>query len=117
MKTDRLVNSLNKIIEEKFPIEKTQGDLQEGINIWKGKRIISIEQWLKMTAGLENNIVMFDISKGFNHFPDSTSEVIFQYNSEGPNEYLKEIPKEEFDKWFDDYLNLLTYKKIPIWEG
>lgn len=108
---DRLVNKLNRRIEETYSLEIQQGAFQEGINIWKGKRILSVDQWLKVIASLENNKVVFDLSKGFDYFPDSTTEIIFEFGVEGSVEYYKEIPKEEFDKWFNDYLDLLAFKK------
>lgn len=113
MKTDRLVNKLNQRIEERYPLEIKQQEAsqEEGISIWKGKRILPVDQWLKMIASLENDKVVFDLSKGFDCFPDSTTEVVFQYNVEGSEEYYKEIPKETFDNWFNDYLGLLSFKK------
>jgi hypothetical protein len=111
LKTDNLVNQLNKKLEEKYPSEVSQDYKQDGINTWKGKRILPVDQWIKMTASLENEKVVFDLSKGLNAFPDSTSEVIFQYGVEGSEEYYKVIPREEFDKWFHDYLNFLAFKK------
>lgn len=108
---DRLVNKLNRRIEEKYPFEIRQGESQEGIDIWKGERILPVDQWLKVIASLENDKVVFDLSKGFDYFPDSASEVIFQYKVEGSEEYYKEIPKETFDDWFNDYLDLLAFKK------
>lgn len=111
LKTDRLIKNLNKRLDEKYPLEILSADKQEGINTWKGKRILPVDQWIKKTAILENDKVIFDLSKGFDYFPDSTKEVIFQHGVEGSEEYYKEIPKEEFDKWFIDYLDLLTFKK------
>jgi hypothetical protein len=109
-----MITHLTKRLEEKYPLEKSDGDAQEGINIWKEKRIIPTYQWLKMTASLKNDNVIFDISKGFNHFPDSTCEIIFRYNSDGPNECLKELLKEEFDKWFNDYIDLLIFRRDSL---
>lgn len=114
MKTDRLVNKLNRRIEERYPLEiQQEASEEEGISIWKGKRILPVDQWLKMIASLENDKVVFDLSKGFDYFPDSTTDVVFQYNVKGSEEYYKEIPKETFDNWFDDYLDLLTFKRNP----
>lgn len=113
MKTDKTVNRLNKRLEEKYPLEILSTDKQEGIDTWKGKRILPVDLWLKKIASLENDKVVFDLRKGVNYFPDSTSEVIFQYKIEGSEEYYKEIPKETFDNWFNGYLDLLTFKKNP----
>jgi hypothetical protein len=67
-----------------------------------------------LTAYLENDKVVFDLSKGFSTFPDSTTEVIFQYGVEGSEEYYKKILREEFDKWFNDYLDFLMFKKNSV---
>lgn len=113
MKIDRVVNKLNSRIEEKFPLEILPADKQQGINIWKGKRILSVDDWVKKTAVLENNEVIFDLSKGFDYFPDSITEVIFQYGVEESEKYYKKVQKETFDKYFNDYLDLLAFKKNP----
>lgn len=112
MRAERIINRLNKRLEEKYPLEIIPADnQQEGINTWKGKRIIPVDQWAKITAILEKDKVIFDLRKGFDYFPDSTCEVIFQLGVEGSEEYYKEIPKKEFEKWFNDYLDLLSFKK------
>lgn len=111
MKIDRIVDRLNKKLEEKYPLEVSQDDREGVINTWKGRRVLPVDQWVKMTASLENDKVVFDLSKGFSTFPDSTSEVIFQYGVEGSEEYYVEISKEEFDKWFNDYFDFLTFMK------
>jgi len=111
LKIDRLVDRINKKLEDKYPLEVSQGYRKGGIRTWKGRRILPIDQWLNMTARLENDKVVFDLSKGFSAFPDATSEVVFQYGTEGSEIYYEEIPKEQFDKWFNDYLDFLTFMK------
>ena len=113
MKTDRLVNRLHKTLEEKYPLEILSQDTKEGVNIWKGKKVIAIGKWLSMIAILENDKVLFDLGKGFDYFPDAVSEAIFQYGIEGCEEYYKEISKETFENWFKDYLDLLAFKRNP----
>jgi len=62
------------------------------------ERIVSFDQWAKLTGTIiDNDKIIFDLSKGFSYFPDSLNEIIFQYSFEGPNEFLKEVTKEEFD--------------------
>ena len=112
LKTDRLVNTLNRRLEERFPLN-VPPDSQSGIvTIWKGKRIVSLEEWSKITGTrLDDDKVVFDINKGFDFFPDHLNQLVFQLCFEGPNEYLKEIPNEEFDAWLKDYIELLVFKR------
>lgn len=114
MRAEKIINRLNKRLEAEYSLEILPVDkCQEGINTWKGKKILTVDEWVKKTAVLESDKVIFDLCKGFDSFPESITEVIFQYGVEGSKEYYKEIPKETFDNWFDDYLDLLTFKKTP----
>ena len=82
----------------------------DGINYWKGKKIISAKKWNEL---YEKNSIYTDsykiilISrKPLQYFPDD-------YNGSISSSNIDEKLKEEIQKWNTDYYELLEYRKNP----
>lgn len=115
MKTDKLINNLKTrldAIDPESSIIDSNQDI-EGINTWKGKRIISVIEWKQIVAeiSIDKISVLLDLNKGFKFFPNSYIHLIFEYKENGPTEKFKEVDNQKFDQWFKDYVELLEYKK------
>jgi hypothetical protein len=79
----------------------------DGINYWKGRKIIPLDKWLKITkantiSGREN----YNVKEGLRHFPDDYFAWMFSLG-------IPEDLNEEASKWYSDYIELMEYRKNP----
>ena len=72
----------------------------------KEERIIPKDQWLRMAHTISKKNKTYNVRAGLQYFPDSYIESVFPF---GVPEHLK----EEANKWYSYYIELMQHKKDP----
>ena len=84
----------------------------DGINYWKGKKIISVKDWNELyekNSTFTNSYkTILTSRKPLQYFPDDYNDSISVIGIKD------EKLKEEIQKWNTDYYELLEYRKNPI---
>jgi hypothetical protein len=79
----------------------------DGANYWKGRKIIPLDKWLKITrANTISRRENYNVKEGLQYFPDDYFEWMFPLG-------IPEDLKEEANKWYSDYIELMEYRKNP----
>jgi hypothetical protein len=81
----------------------------DGINYWKGKKIVSLEEWRKIAnsnKAFQKGIEYQNTKQALQYFPDDYSEWLFPLG-------VQEELREEANKWYLQYLELMQYRKNP----
>jgi hypothetical protein len=101
---DRSLNNLNDKLDRLWPEESGNGhNKNDGINYWKGKKILSKDIWRKL-GGVTGSL------KSLEYFPDQYISFFLTYrlsHSDDP------IIRERFEAWHSQFLELMEYKKDP----
>src|SRR5919198_6389067 len=110
---------LKKIIADRTrDLESTNNDnsaaaSSDGSRYWKGKKIIPLKEWLKITkANNISNRKDYNVRKGLRYFPDDYTQWMFPLGIE-EEEGQENLQKEEVNKWYSDYLELMKFRKNP----
>jgi hypothetical protein len=86
---------------------ETTSSNSDGINYWKGRKIIPLDKWLKITkANTISRRENYKVKEGLQYFPDNYFEWMFPLG-------IPEEHKEEANKWYCDYIELLEYRRNP----
>ena len=109
MNLDKTIKELTNRLDTVYPAFSSSNKIKhDGINYWKGKRIISVTKWNEL---YEKNSIYTDRYKiilisiePLQYFPD-------EYN--GSISSFKEELKEEAEKWNTEYYELLEFRKNP----
>ena len=92
---------------DKLYPDTSSGNSSDGINFWKGRKIIPLDKWLKITrANTISNSRDYNVKEGLQYFPDDYFASMFPLG-------IPEDLKEEADKWYFDYIELMEYRKNP----
>ena len=114
MNLDKTIQELTNRLNEILPVySASSSDFKnDGINYWKGKRIISVKEWNELyekSSTYTNSYKSILASrKPLQYFPDDYNGSISRA------EVVDEKLKEEVQKWNTDYYELLEYRKNPI---
>ena len=98
---DRSIDRLTKKLNSLYPADNNNDP-----SYWKGKRIIPKDQWLRMAHTISKKNKTYNVRAGLQYFPDSYIESVFPF---GVPEHLK----EEANKWYSYYIELMQHKKDP----
>jgi hypothetical protein len=108
LKLDKLIND-SKLVErlDKLDPDNASGSKNDGINYWKGKKIVSMAEWKKKIGrndkpfqeGREDQ----RIKEALQYFPDDYEKSLFAFVV--PLEL-----KEAGDKWYNQYLELMQFR-------
>jgi hypothetical protein len=99
---DKSVNNLSQRLDKLYPDISSNSD---GINYWKGRKIIPLDKWLKITkANTLSNREDYNVKEGLRYFPDDYFELMFSLG-------IPDDLKEEANKWYYDYIELMEYRK------
>lgn len=108
MKLDKLIKD-SKLVErlDKLDSDNASGIKNDGINYWKGKKIVTIAEWEKK-VGRSNEAYQKDIEgqrikEAFQYFPDDYEDSLFPLKV--PQE-LMEVTNE----WINRYLELMQFR-------
>ncbi len=117
MNLDKTIKELTNRLDTVYPVSYSSSNNEikhNGINFWKGKRIIPIRRWNELyqknstTTTGDNYKIMLISRKPLQYFPDD-------YNgSISTSGVIDEKLKEEITNWNKDYYELLEYRKNPM---
>jgi hypothetical protein len=101
---DKSVNNLSQRLDKLYSDLSNNSD---GIKYWKGRKIIPLDKWLKITrANTISNSRDYNVKEGLQYFPDNYFKWMFSLG-------IPEDLKEEANKWYSDYMELMEYRKNP----
>jgi hypothetical protein len=103
-----LDKSVNKLIDRIEKLNTSNGNNKsDGINYWKGKKIISLEEWFHISrTNYLSNPDKHRIKEGLEYIPNSYSEMIFPLGV--PDEIIENV-----NEWHRHYIELMDYMKNP----
>jgi hypothetical protein len=106
---DKSVNSLSQRLDKLYPYtSRNSNNGNDGINYWKGRKIIPLDKWLKITkANTISRQENYNIKEGLQYFPDEYFEWMFPLGG------IPEDLKEEANKWYCDYIELMEHRRNP----
>jgi hypothetical protein len=107
---DKLLNS-NNLIQRLGKLYPNISSKNDGINYWKGKKIVSLAEWRRIAnsnKAFQKGIEYQNTKEALQYFPDD-------YYSKWPLFPLgvQEELKKEANKWYLQYLELMQYRKNP----
>jgi hypothetical protein len=94
-------------LDKLYPDTNSSNSSNDGIHYWKGRKIIPLDKWLKITKA--NNISRsesYNVKEGLQYFPDDYFKWMFPLG-------VPEDINEEANKWYLDYIELMEYRKNP----
>ena len=104
---DKSVNNLSQRLEKLYPDNSNSNSNNDGINYWKGRKIIPLDKWCKIsktnTISKRDN---YNVKEGLQYFPDDYFEWMFPLG-------IQEDLNDEANKWYYDYIELMEYRKNP----
>ncbi|HSF50577.1 MAG TPA: hypothetical protein VLA74_07445 [Nitrososphaeraceae archaeon] len=111
MKLDKTIKKLSNRLDTVYSCYSYSNELRhDGINYWKGKKIISAKKWNELyeknSTYTDNYRFTLISRKPLQYFPDDYNGAI------SPFGIIEEL-KEEAQKWNNDYYELLEYRKNP----
>jgi hypothetical protein len=102
---DKSVDSLSQRLDKLYPETSSSNSSNDGINYWKGRKIIPLDRWLKITkANTISRRENYNVKEGLQYFPDDYFEWMFSLG-------IPEDLTEEANKWYSDYIDLMEYRK------
>jgi hypothetical protein len=105
---EELSNRLNVVVYPYSSFSSNTEINHDGINYWKGKKIISAKKWNeiheKNSIYTDNYRITLISNKPLQYFPDDYNGYISSFNEE---------LKEETQKWNKEYYELLEFRKNP----
>jgi hypothetical protein len=104
---DKSVNSLSERLDKLYPDTSSSNSSNDGIKYWKGRKIIPLDKWLKITkANTISKIENYNVKEGLQYFSDDYLGWMFPLG-------IPEDFKEVANKWYPDYIELMEYRKNP----
>jgi hypothetical protein len=86
---------------------ETSNNNSDGIKYWKGRKIIPLDKWLKITkANTISRRESYNVKEGLQYFPDDYFAWMFPLG-------IPEDLKEEANKWYSDYIELMEHRRNP----
>lgn len=108
MKLDKLIKD-SKLIErlDRLDPDNANGNKNDGINYWKGKKIVTMAEWKKKIGRndkpFQEGIEDQKIKEALQYFPDDYEKSIFAF-------VVPQELKEVGDKWYNQYLELMQFR-------
>lgn len=109
MKLDKLIKD-SKLVErlDKLDPDNASGSKNDGINYWKGKKIVTLDEWKKKIGrsdkAIQNDIEDQRMKEALQYFPDDYEKSLF------PLVVSQELI-EAAKKWYRQYLELMQFRK------
>jgi hypothetical protein len=95
-------------LDKLYPDTTSSNSSNDGINYWKGRKIIPLDKWLKITkANTISRKENYNVKEGLQYFPDDYFEWMFPLGG------IPEDLKEEANKWYSEYIELMEYRRNP----
>ena len=94
---------LRRIIAEKKKEAEQESKFYDPSHCWKGKKIVSLNQWLK----IKNN---YGLNTALKYFPNDFPRSGLTFMLYGIED---QTLKQEADQWGSDFIELVEYRKSP----
>jgi hypothetical protein len=94
---------LKRIIAEKKKEAEQESKFYDPSHYWKGKKIVSLNEWLK----IKNN---YGLNTALQYFPNDFPRSGLTFILYGIED---QTLKQEADQWGSDFIKLLEYRKSP----
>jgi hypothetical protein len=92
-------------LDKLYPDTSSSNSNNDGINYWKGRKIIPLDKWLKITkANTISRKEKYNVKEGLQYFPNDYFGWMFPLG-------IPEDLKEETNKWYLDYIELMEFRK------
>jgi hypothetical protein len=102
---EKSINNLTQRIDRISPETSNEANNNDGIKYWRGKKIIPLDQWFQIKKD-------YNLRAALQFFPDD-------YPTCGLPSVSDSIPdaklKEDADKWYSEYKNLMEYRRNPTY--
>jgi hypothetical protein len=114
MNLGKTIKELSNRLDTVYPFSSSSSNeiRHDGINYWKGKKIISVKDWNelyeKSSTYTNDYATTLTSRKPLLYFPDDHNGSISVIG------VVDEKLKEEIQKWNKDYYELLEYRKNPV---
>lgn len=108
MKLDKLIKD-SKLVErlDKLDPDNASGSKNDGINYWKGKKIVTMVEWKKKIGRnderFQEGIEDQRIKEALQYFPDDYEKSLFSF-------VVPQELKEAGDKWYNQYIELMQFR-------
>jgi hypothetical protein len=101
LKIDKSIEDLSKRIERIDPSTYDNGNSNNGIKYWKGRKIISLKEWKKIANHAEycGSPSKLRIDEALQYFPNDYNESLFVFGI--PNGY-----EDKANRWYLHYSRL-----------
>ena len=94
-------------MDKLYPDTNSSDGSNDGVNYWKGRKIIPLDKWLKITkANTISRRENYNVKEGLQYFPDDYFEWMFPLG-------ISEDLNEEANKWYSDYIELMEHRRNP----
>jgi hypothetical protein len=104
---DKSVNRLSQRLDKLYPDINSNNSSNDGVNYWKGRKIIQLDKLLKITkANTISRREDYNVKEGQQYFPDDYFEWMFPLG-------IPEDLKEAANNWYCDYIELMEYRRNP----
>ena len=106
MNLDKSINNLSQRLNKLYSETSSASNHDDGVNYWKGKKIIPINQWLQTKKD-------YTLKAALQFFPDDHPHYGLRYILDNIGDPKL---KEDADKWYSEYEDLMEHqKKSCIW--
>lgn len=104
MNLDKSINSLSQRLNKIYP-DSSKGTHNDGMNYWKGKKIIPADQWLEFKK-------QYGKKAALEFFPGDFLPYSFPLQIQGEEDQQL---KQAADSWYSDYTELMEFRKNPTY--
>ena len=78
MMSEKSVSNISQSLDKLYPDTANSNSSNDGINYWKGRKIIPLDKWLKITkANTISRRENYNVKEGLQYFPDDYFEWMF----------------------------------------
>jgi hypothetical protein len=101
---DKSINNLSQRLNKIYSESSSAANHDDGVNYWKGKKIVSLDQWLQTKKD-------YTLKAALQFFPDNHPHYGLRYildNIRDPK------LKEDADKWYSEYEDLMEHRRNPV---
>jgi hypothetical protein len=107
---DKLLNNNNLFerLDKLYP-DTSSASRNDGINYWKGKKIVSLAEWRKIAnadKAFQKGKEYQRTREALQYFPDDYSDWLFPLG-------VQEELRQDANKWYSQYRELMQYRKNP----
>ncbi|CAN5115847.1 hypothetical protein BH18THE2_BH18THE2_13840 [soil metagenome] len=105
MNLDKSINNLSQRLNKLYSENSNNINYNDGINYWKGRKIIPINQWLQTKKD-------YMLKAALQFFPDNHPHYGLRYILDNIGDPKL---KDDADRWYSEYEDLMEHRRNPIY--